>query len=1136
MWATCEGRRSSAAMNAPNPHHPFAGVVLVVCACLAWLPLVFAQDTTESDSSTATQSQSASAEKDRSLPVIETVGPVVHLLKSQNGDLVPVPDLRYEDFMELIKIREGLSPATLPASFSVQNIEAEGSVQRGKATLQIRLQVVTHQPDWVRIPLGLNEAHMLEPLEHENSFLVFEPEGEGFVCYLESQPQQKHELKLVVAVPVSRIGPESRLVLNLPRVPHSHLRLKVPESQINATVSPDALLKEEIRTSEDGQSIIEANGIGGPFQLSWRHDRPRQEKRSLVFEAKGNILVNVRGLNRVTSEARLRLRSFGRPLSRVQVRIPEASRLMPGSQSIGYTLEEIPVTVNADEVSEGQLVEIRFEDKSMTPPEVRLFTETVKESIGLAQTFDVSRFEVLGAAQQSGYIALASGSDVYPDWDLTAAIRQVNELPETFQSENVLAGFRYFRQPSSLKLRVVPRQSRISIEPYYILRVEADRVHLEATFNTTIRGARASFLNIEMSDWEVLDLGPADVINQNSHVSERTSPLIVPLERASGSNFQLVVKAVHRISSTDDARQVRVKLPQPLVSTLQTASVAVVPEDNIALAAVPAEMVGLIPDPAPIVPENLQKRRQRTAFYRGTSDSVASLFVADFNVRKQSIAVRIDSVADLREERVQIQQKLHYRVEHEPTHQLNLKFSELPGEKMPLKVQVDGQPTPTFFFAVSQNESDPEQQAELYVTLPNERKGDVLLTIEYERPWSECLTKLGDGLDIPLFVPSQEPVSEHQLEIRSESPGRLIVTDDRWTIEDSAEMKTRDQSVLSLSSPGAAGSVQFDLGPVTREKRGKTVVEAAWIQTWISDELRQDRAVFCLQSRNSSLQIRLPSGAQMTDAIVKVDGQRVTAIREKQDLLEIRLPSSRPQESNLVELWYSFNGHRTAFGEMAVQLPRIENAHWTRQVFWQLVLPRREFLVDFPDDWTPEFNRQWNTLFVGRNTNFTADLESEMKVSWRGLPQARWLTNQYLFTCYADMKPIKVRTISQRTALLVFGGCALVAGLLVIRVPQFRHPLVLLIAAMLFLTFAVVNPEVAALIAQGAVVGLLMAIFGSLIQWFILWRNRGEGIVHGSTASLVERFGTDFHRLVKDDEQLGTTRTSPGSVPDSQSV
>ncbi|MBI84535.1 MAG: hypothetical protein CMJ81_15175 [Planctomycetaceae bacterium] len=1123
-------------MNSPKPYHPFAEVVLVACACLAWLPPLAGQDTTESDSSAGTQSQSAPAIKDKSLPVIETVGPVVHLLESQNGDLVPVPDLQYEDFMELIKIREGLSPATLPASFSVQNIEAEGSVQRGKATLQVRIQVVTHQQDWVRIPLGLNEAHMLEPLEHENAFMVFEPEGEGFVCYLESQPHQRHELKLAVAVPVSRIGPESRLVLNLPRVPHSHLRLKVPESQINATVSADALLKEEIRTSEDGQSIIEANGIGGPFQLSWRRDRPRQEKRRMVFEAKGNILVNVRGLNRVTSEARLRLRSFGRPLSRVRVRIPAASRLMPGSRSIGYTLEEIPSDVEAGEANEGQLVEVRFEDKSMTPPEVRLLTETVKESIGLAQSFDVSRFEVLGAAQQSGYIALASGSDVYPEWDLTAAIRQVNELPETFQSENVLAGFRYFRQPSSLKLRVVPRQSRISIEPYYILRVEADRVHLEATFNTTIRGARASFLNIEMSDWEILDLGPANVINKNSHVSERTSPLIVPLERGSGSNFQLVVKAVHRITSTDDSRQVRVKLPQPLVSTLQTASVAIVPEDNIALAALPAEMVGLIPDPAPIVPEKLQKRRQRTVFYRGTNDSAPPLFVADFDVRKRSVTVRIESIADLREERVQVQQKLHYQIEHESIHQLNLKFAELPGENLPLKVQLDGQPTSAFLFAVSQNESNPEQQAELYVTLPKERKGDVMLTIEYERPWSECLTKAGDGLDVPLFVPGQEPVSEHELQIRSGSPGGVIVADDRWTIDDPAEMKTPDQSLLALSSPGTADSVQLDFGPVTQEKRGKTVVEAAWVQTWVSDELRQDRASFYLQSRNSNLQIRMPSGVNLTDTIVKLDGQSVTAIREKQDLLEIRLPSSRPQESNLVELWYSFNGHRNAFGEMRVQLPQIENAQWTRQIYWQLVLPRREFLVDFPTGWTPEFNRQWNTLFVGRNTNFTADLESEMKVSWRGLPRARWLTNQYLFTCYADMKPIKVRTISQRTALLVFGGCALVAGLLVIRVPQFRHPLVLLIGAMMFLTFVAVNPEVAALIAQGAVVGLVMAFLGSLIQWFILWRNRGEGIVNGSTASLIERFGTDFHRVVKDDEQLGSTRTSAGSVPDSQSV
>jgi hypothetical protein len=125
-------------------------------------------------------------------------------------------------------------------------------------------------------------------------------------------------------------------------------------------------------------------------------------------------------------------------------------------------------------------------------------------------------------------------------------------------------------------------------------------------------------------------------------------------------------------------------------------------------------------------------------------------------------------------------------------------------------------------------------------------------------------------------------------------------------------------------------------------QRASTVVDRAYIQTWLTPDARQDRAVFRFWTGEGSLRIRLPADAQPDAARVLLDGRPAEYRVAADGRLVLLLRGSQAQE-HVLETTYSFPT-RPAVGSFQLEIPTLEGTRWTRQLFWQLITPGQEHL------------------------------------------------------------------------------------------------------------------------------------------------------------------------------------------------
>ena len=123
-------------------------------------------------------------------------------------------------------------------------------------------------------------------------------------------------------------------------------------------------------------------------------------------------------------------------------------------------------------------------DRKAEPIEIRLATRRPHDFSQPGEWLELAGFEVVDAVRQWGHIDVAADSDWQVLWGSSGGVRQVEPLPLA----GVVAGFDYDAQPYSLTARLVPKRTRISVEPEYRLLLDADRVQLEAKLMYTIRG------------------------------------------------------------------------------------------------------------------------------------------------------------------------------------------------------------------------------------------------------------------------------------------------------------------------------------------------------------------------------------------------------------------------------------------------------------------------------------------------------------------------------------------------------------------------------------------------------------------------------------------------------------------------
>ena len=1108
---------------------------IAACHLFVWCSLGSAQEG-------MTAAQPEKADKPASEPSppaasqVEESRPVVYYLKDQQGRLVAVPGFSYEEFEQLYKLKEQLAQPDPRARYVLQSISADGTAGARYAELTVQAEVLVREEGWIRVPLGFDRGLLREPAEHEGpgeGFVQFEGDGQGHVGWMRGPAAGQHKFRLKLLVPLAAVGDETRVKLLAPRATVSQLKLRVPLPNAMGKIAAGTGI---LASSQGDAQATEFTvlGLGSDFELTWqRAGRPPAEQPT-VLEVEGTVLARIHA-GGVDAEAMLKVRGSGAPFDRLRVRLPPGASLVPGvpAGSSGYSL----APAENGSVPQPGLVEVRFAEKKSGPVEVRLVTRRPRELKQPEEQFELAGFEVAGAARQWGHIDVAADNNWQVRWGDSRGVRQVERLP----LEDAVAGFDYYAQPYSLTARLEPKKTRISVEPEYRLLVDAGRVQLEGTLKYTIRGATAFKLDVAWpAGWESVEVAPETLVAVDDIAVTEGGVLLIPLLQPSTGKLELRLSAQWPIPKGSDL--LVLPLPQPQADWPAPAAVTVAPADDVELTPNHDSMVGLVRQPVG-PPVALPNRRQLPLFYRG--EDAAPVFAAGFRVHSQQITVDVTSRVRLDEQVGQVQQKLAYRIDYEPADHLTVRVPRGLAESGQLEFRYGGQPltpsgTGVTLVAPPRHDGDPPDTSgpvAMQLDLPEACIG----TCELEVRYPLRLGELAPGvvqlvhhkpavLPLPLVMPEEGHLSSNTLLVTTTPELKVRPSGDGPAVWKKVVQESGPPPGLQLSTDQPTPQVQLEVE--LDEEEGTTVVERAWIQTWLIPSARRDRAVFSFTSDRKELALVVPAGAATDRVQVLLDGKPLAAQADNQGRLVIPLSANPTQGRHLLEVQSDFPPQWRAPGHLSIELPRLAGDVRVDWLYWQLVVPWNEHVIATPQGLTSEFAWQRDGYSWGRKPL----LDQSELASWVGLePGANGPHNQavprgvncYLFSSMGDVERCELRTAGRSWILLIASGAALVAGLLLIYIPLARHPGTLFVATIVLLYVGLLYyPEPALLLAQAASLGLALALVAGLLERSVARRRRRAAALE-SPSVVLERASTQSHYPLPMAGTQSSTRAAP---------
>ncbi len=1112
-------------------------VSAVVCHLLLWGVVAAAQEKGAPPPAPSPPPVAAAAEPAAGPIRPDPLGPY-HLVDEDGKLKTLLGDWTYEEFRAMYDQFHGLRQASEIPDYTIESLLATGQVQGEVAELKVRLALVLRADHWLKIPLALGEAAIRRPPDEEGArgplLTIEEQHGKedapaGYVLWMRGGPQeQKRQVELDLLVPVQTLGSQSRLVLSMPRVTSSELRLTVPGENVVAESSNGAIVQTPQQLG-DGTTQLTVRGLRGDLQLSWRQSHRAGPADGVVVASVGTILATVERSG-VQWDARLVLRGYGGVLEHVRVRLPAGAKLTE-EEDLGYTVED--VTPKGRKEAEGRIVEIRFSGpvKEGQTAEVRLAARQAGGGAGPAARFDLSGFEVMGAVRQSGFLGISASADWNIRFDEGPGVRQVGEVPEPLSKEQFVAKFEYFDQPFSLAARVFPRQTRISVDPRYTLLIDKDVVRLEATLKYSVRGKKVDDLFVEMPGWELDGVGPEETVVTEGVELDESDVLPINLIESALGEFEVTVRAHQPVAR--DATSLSLTLPRPRVGSQSPAAVFVVPADNVELVPDAKATVGLVRQQvAP--PVKLPERQQKPWFYRGeTSEAV---FAARFRVHQQSITVECSSEVALarkggqrKQPQAEVKERLVYDVKYEATQSLLLEVPAALAESDALELVYAGEPI-TAVDPIDQSQKPPRSGVVLkQVVLPGPAKGRCELQVRFSVTLDELEPLASSLWPIPLVMPAEGELTANSVFVTAEPGLRLASHENHWQVMEAEAVADGEGDRLRLTTQQRTAKVMLQVNLEDPDTFGSTVVEQAWIQTWLADGRRRDRAVFRLRSDRKHLELKLPDGVEAAAVTASVDGVEVPVETSPQGRTTVELPRPSAAHSVVLEIWYPFSQPRPPRGEVLLQFPRLGPKAWTRRTYWQLILPRDEHVILPPGGWTPEFRWGWTGTYWGR---LPVKEQPELEL-WVGAKQETPVplaTSRYLFSGFAEAGQARFRTAGRIWIVGWASGSVLLAGLLLIYVPAVRRPLPVFVFLVGLVAAAVAFPTPMLLLGQAAGMGLAMALLGGILYRGVA-RHRPWVAPREGSSSVLERGSTQLHYTPAKGEGAATTATMTKAAP-----
>lgn len=1130
---------------AKSPRRPqWAAWIVVVGATFVWpgaVSNVYGQQAAAGKEAAATNSSEASAQPQPDAvgtrdqgpteQKISVVGPDTYILLDAEGRPQPVPGMTYEDFLAAWKRLNQLGSADEQPSYAIEDMTFRGQVIGQRAELECRIAVRLIGKGPINVPLGLvgaivqgepkfsavpTSADTKSPSADESKgsgeseFLTSDPDHGGYVAQFRGSAGERRLLNVNIIVPLAHDGPETSLPINCPHAVSSQLELDVDSKIAEARVNVGSLLSQE--SNAKGGTRVKAAGLSGMFRLAWQNSAKDSSAMASVLNALGTIHVTLDGRG-IRSDARLTVRSYGGTFDQFRVRLPVGAQLVQAkpdtsqSPNVQYRIrvENATSATAGRNADNRQIVVVELAEKQQGPVIVDLAMEHLGNPENRGQTIDVGGFEVLGAVRQFGDVALNIADDWQARWEIGSYVRQVdpNEIDTTLQSFNPTAAFQYDRQPWSLNLRLARRQLRVHVTPKFEMECLPEEARLTVRLNYQVFGARAFEYRVALNGWELTGdpVESASLVDTDRISVTPEGTLLLPLVQASARRAE--VSFVLRRPLTRNAAQLQLPLPVPVADSIGTGELIVRAAPEVSLLPDLAKSTGLTAATTNASGDNSQGDGATELHYRTLLP--AAVFAADRTSRSRDIAVQSLTQVEITEREAKIEQRFDYSVRFEPLSELTFSVAEdFPVAAAGLSARLvmgngaDAQQNEQAIslqvssIDASETGTSDESARLLRLTLPRPLMGKFSVSIRYS---AGLPPRSANDLhwEVPHLHCTEGQLSAESARVRWTDRLSVVLdaaaANQSWRLA-SATDRHEEAPGLNIVGERGASALPLIIRSATPKPPATTVVERAWLQTWLSQGIIQYRAAFRVRTAGDQATIELPPEAAGAETEVLVDHEQARVVSQAPGRLVVQLGNGKqvssgertaPLEMHTIELRSRQEYRRSLVTIHRLTPPQIEGSIALSQVYWQFILPSDEHVVREPVQLASASEWQWFGTFWGRQP-----LKSQSELEeWSGASQQlapTTLQNQYLFSGIAPLSSIELTTAPRWLIVLVASTCVLVASIVCSYVPRMRRKWLIVMLATLIVFAAVTNPGETFLLAQASVLGLLLAGLSTIIS------------------------------------------------------
>lgn len=1017
-------------------------------------------------------------------PEVKEVGPEIFYLRDDGGRLVPVPGFSYRDFVDLLRLKDGLPGVPQPPAAVLERIDVSGDLAPNggdvcELTIKVRLRQT--RAGWGRVPLALAGVALTAAPEHEGEGrLIVDADAVtgGYEAWLDAAVDSVHTVTLVGAVAVERGPAADALRLELPRATASLVRLRTPRDSPQADVRPGGLAPR-VEPADGGGSVVECTGLSGAVTLRLASRTAGDRPGDAPPQATVDSLVRIDGTIAAT-EATVRLEGLPANTQEVRIALPPRTRI----ESVGDPAALVSVAGDAE--APEAVVRIRPDPEGRAVVELRC--ERPIETTGAA-SIEPLGFAVAGIPtwRQRGRMSLVVEGDWQVDWDDPGSNRRVDP-PLAARRPGFVAAFAYDSQPARLPLRVRPRGSRVVVEPTYRYEIGATRISLLATLRVVVRGAPVSRVVVGLDGWSIDDVGPASIVDVAA-VATTGGTIVIPL--AQPLSGEATIEARCSLPVDRAAATVGWKLPVPRADLVGPAQVTIASDSDIEVLPEPDGITGLVRQVA------APPRRGESPRIAYRLDGTEGVFAARRRFLPRRVDATITAQVTVGLPRTRVEQTVRFEVANVPLEFVDLAVPRTLLSTEGLEIRQEGELLNPFEVPPPADVSGEAAVVRVMLASPLLGAGDIAIAFSTPTPTVPPETTVAES--VPLVVPVDARVVRQSVALMAGEQFAVDVRGDAWSRDVAAT--TGSSRVWLATNAQAAVPLALSLRP--ESGAGDTVIEAAWYETRLLPDRREDIWTFAVSSTAPTMRLALPAALRPAGEPapgpprVHVDGSVVVVDEDFDGTLIVALPqasSETGRRRSRIEIESTTPRIRpvAAAGlpqRIVLEAPRFPAGTILRRFYWELGLETDEHVVVPPAGWTAQQRWRWGAF----GPEFAPLVSHAALADWvaaalqqptpaADVPVAE---RRAVYAGVGDPGVAAVWVAPTWLLVLVASGLALAVGLgIVYRAALRRVPVVLSIGAAAVMAAALV-PDLAPLIGLAALPGAVLALVAAVLRLIV---------------------------------------------------